>query len=314
VQLDFWRVKPMLSSDRRAVLAAFGTNLLAGPLLAQGRAVAQVGFTGRVFLNKKGGVRVHTYLADAKGAMVTSHIVEGASGLAVVDGQFQPHAAVELKTYVESLEKPVQRLIVSHMHPDHWFGIHHFRKMVAHTLRTRRAYAGPVTAKFLTENAAKVIPERKADSSAPEVAGIVAESAETIGGVELHFRHVLNTEVPEILVVEIPAVGAAIVQDIVYNKVHVVVSLQIDNWIAVLRDLEKRGAAAPLFLAGHGEPANPTDLPGLVGDLEAVKPLLATNVGKPDQAKAITDEIAKALPVYQLPPLLTLGLSRALQS
>jgi hypothetical protein len=120
----------MLSFNRRAVLAALGTNGLAGPLLAQGRPVAPVGFTGRV---------------------VTSHIVEGASGLAVVDGRFQPHAAIEL-------------------------------------------------------------------------------------------------------------------------------------------------------------------LPGLIGYLEAVKPLLAANIGKPDQAKAMTDEIAKAFPAYQLSPLLRLGSSRSLQS
>ena len=42
--------------------------LLAGPSLAQGRSVAPVGFTGRVFLNEKGGNRMHTYLADARGA------------------------------------------------------------------------------------------------------------------------------------------------------------------------------------------------------------------------------------------------------
>ena len=136
----------MLSLNRRAVLAALGSNLLAGPLRAQGRAVAPPGFTGRVF---KGGVRVHTYLADAKGAMVTSP-----------------------------------------------------------------------------------------------------------------------------------------------------------------REVEKRGAAVPLIVAGHGEP---TDLPGLVGYLEAVKPWLAANTGKPDRAKAITDEIAKAFAAYLLPPL-TPGLSRALQS
>jgi len=56
----------MLSLNLRAALSS---NLQAGPLLAQGCAVAPAGFTG--------GDRVHTYLADAKGAMVTSHIVEG---------------------------------------------------------------------------------------------------------------------------------------------------------------------------------------------------------------------------------------------
>jgi len=197
-------------------------------------------------------------------------------------------------------------LIVSHQHPDHWFGIHHFRKMGVH--------AGPVTAKFLTENAAGVVAERKADSSAPEVAGTLAEGSETIDGIALRYRLVLNTEAPEILVIEVPAVGAAIVQDIVYNKVHAVVSRQIDTWVGVLKDLEKRGSEAPLILAGHGEPASPADLPGLVAYLEAVKPLLNANIGKPDQAKAITDDIAKAFPTYRLPPLLTLGLSRALRS
>ena len=296
----------MLILNRRATLAALGATLITGPLRAEGRSVTPAGFTGQAFLNEKGGVRLHTYLADAKGAMVTSHVIEGASSLVVVDGQFQPHAALELRRYVESIGKPVRRLIVSHQHPDHWFGIHHFRRMGVH--------AGPLTARFLTESGAGLVAERKADSSAPEVAGALADGSETVDGIALRYRLVLNTEAPEILVVEVPAVGAAIVQDIVYNKVHAVVSRQIDTWIGVLRDLETRGKDAPIILAGHGEPASPADLPGLIAYLAAVKPLLAANIGKPDQAKAITDEIAKAFPAYRLPPLLTLGLSRALKS
>ncbi len=289
--------------DRRTFATAFGASLLAGPLLAQGRRAEPSDFAGRVFVNERGGVRIHTYMADAKGAMVTSHIVETANGLVVVDGQFVAPAALELKRYVESIGKPVQRLIVSHQHPDHWFGLHHFRKMPVHT--------GPVTATFLREGAAKLVADRKADSSAPEVGGIIAEGGETIGGVELRFRYVLNTEAPEIVTIEVPAAGAVIVQDIVYNKVHAVVSRQIDNWVAVIKDLEKR-AAPTVILPGHGEPASPADLAELARYLLAVKPLLIANAGKPEQAKALTEEVAKAFPDYRIPPLLTLGLSRAL--
>ena len=64
---------PRLILDRRAALAALGTTLLVGPVRAQGRTATPTGFTGQVFVNEKGGVRLHTYLADAKGAMVTSH-------------------------------------------------------------------------------------------------------------------------------------------------------------------------------------------------------------------------------------------------
>jgi len=123
----------------------------------------------------------------------------------------------------------------------------------------------------------------------------------------------ISSKAPEVLGLNIPGVGAAIVPDIVCNKGHVVVTRQTDNWIGAVGDVEKRGAVAPFILAGLGEPASPTE-PAPVGYLEAVRPLLAANMGKPDRAKATRDELAKAFPTYQQPALLTLGLSPALQS
>lgn len=296
----------MIALDRRAFATGLGFSLLAGPLRAQGTSATPADFQGRVFVNTRGGIRLHTYLADPKGAMVTSHVIETGSGLVLIDGQFVSSSAMELKKYLASIGKPVQRVIVSHQHPDHWFGLHHLDRMPVH--------AGPLTANFLRENAAKVVADRKADSSAPEVGGIVAQGTETIGGVEFRFRHVLDTEAPEITVIEIPAANAVIVQDIVYNKVHAVVSRQLDNWIKVLNELEKNGGQAPLIFAGHGEPVSPADLPGFVKYLEAVKPLIAANLGKESEIPVIVESMSKAFPDYRLPPLLQLGLSRALKT
>lgn len=283
----------------RRMLLATGMSLLAGPLRAQGRESTPTGFQGKVFTNEAGGIRLHTYMASPSGAMVTSHIVETGAGLVVIDGQFTPAAARELKRYIDSLGRPVVRLIVSHQHPDHWFGIHHLDRMAVH--------AGPVTAAFLRDNAAALVVQRKADSSAPEVAAVLTAGEETIGGVTFRFRPVLDTEAPEIMVVELPAANAAIVQDIVYNRVHAVVSRQIDNWIAVLRDMARSPA---LILAGHGEPTAPESLIGLIRYLDAVKPLIAANRGK-DPAPLV-EEMAKAFPDYRLPSMLALGLSRIL--
>lgn len=292
--------------DRRAFSAGLGLSLLAGPLRAQGSDAAPADFTGRVLVNTRGGIRLHTYLADPKGAMVTSHIIETANGLVLIDGQFVPPSALELKRYVAGIGKPVQRIVLSHQHPDHWFGLHH-------AAAGKPVHAGPMTAKFLRENGAALIAERKADSSVPEVTGILAEGAETIGGVEFRFKQVLNTEAPEITVVEIPAANALIVQDIVYNRVHAVVPRQLDAWIAVLKSLEKSGGS-PLIMAGHGAPVEPAAIGEFVRYLETVKPLIAENIGKESQIPGIVETMAKAFPDYQIPPLLRLGLSRALKA
>jgi glyoxylase-like metal-dependent hydrolase (beta-lactamase superfamily II) len=292
--------------DRRSLLTLLGTSLLAGPAFAQGASVAPSDFKGKVFVTERGGVHVHTYMADPSGAMVTSHIVETQGGLVLVDGQFQPAPAQELKRYLASLGKPVTRAILSHAHPDHWFGFHHAGISEVH--------AGPITGKFITERGAAVVAERKAETKAPTIAGSIAAGEEMIGGVTFRFRPVFDTEAPEIMTIELPQAGILIAQDIVYNKVHAVVSRQIDQWVGALKAMETRAGEMPVILPGHGEPTAPANLASLVKYLEAVKPLLMANIGKEDQAKAITEEIAKAFPDYRIPPLLTLGLSRALKT
>jgi glyoxylase-like metal-dependent hydrolase (beta-lactamase superfamily II) len=245
-------------------------------------------------------------MADPSGAMVTSHIVETQGGLVLVDGQFQSAQAQELKRYLASLGKPMTRAILSHAHPDHWFGFHHAGISEVH--------AGPITGKFITERGEAVVAERKAETKAPTIAGSIAAGEETIGGVAFRFRPVLDTEAPEIMTIELPQAGILIAQDIVYNKVHAVVSRQIDQWVAALQGMEQRGQDMPIIMAGHGEPTSPANLSDLINYLLAVKPLIFANIGKEDQAQAIVDEIAKAFPDYRMPPLLLLGLSRSLKA
>jgi glyoxylase-like metal-dependent hydrolase (beta-lactamase superfamily II) len=292
--------------NRRTLLAAIGTSLLVGPARAQGTPATPGGFAGRVFVNERGGLRLHTYMAAPQGALVTSHVIEGPGGLILVDGQFVPSAAAELKAYVASIGKPVARAILSHAHTDHRFGFHHLGRMPVH--------AGPVTARFLREAGAGLIAQRKADSSVPEIAGELAPGTETVAGDELRVRRVLNTEAPEIMVIEVPAANAVIVQDLVYNKVHAFVNRQMDQWIEVLRGLEQDGSGSALILAGHGEPTAPAELKGLVRYLETARPLIEARIGKEGEIKAVVEEMTRAFPDYRAAPLLELALSYALKA
>ncbi len=292
----------MHSPSRRAVLAAGIGSLLIGPLLRPARAQTAPALQGKVFVTDRGGVRVHTYMAPMQGALVTSHAVETSRGLVVIDGQFVPDAAREVRRVIDGIGKPVDRLVLSHMHPDHWFGVHHLG------LSGVPVFAGPSTAAFLRDNGAALIAERRAETAVPSISGVLSEGSEVIGGVEFRVRRVLDTEAPEMMVIELPAAGIAIVQDLVYSGVHAVVSRQIDEWVGVLRSMERDGTRMPVILAGHGEPTASADLSRMIAYLSAVKPL----IGRQDVDAAVA-EMSAAFPDHRLAPLLRLGLQRSLR-
>jgi glyoxylase-like metal-dependent hydrolase (beta-lactamase superfamily II) len=289
---------------RRPLLGALAALLLPAAGKAQGTDATPPGLQGRVFLNAAGGVRIHTYMAGPQGALVTSHVIETADGLVLVDGQFTPASAAELRTYLGTLGRPVTKVFLSHAHPDHWFGFHHLGRPAVH--------AGPVTARFIETQGANLVAERRADSAAPSIAGIVTEGTETIGGVTLRHRLVADTEAPEMLLIEVPQAGALIVQDLFYNRVHAVVSRTLPTWIAALESVAARGAGTPLILAGHGEPASPARLAELVRYLRAVQPLMAGAPNERERIVAIATQMERDFPDYRARPLLELGLSRSL--
>ena len=96
------------------------------------------------------------------------------------------------------------------------------------------------------------------------------------------------------------------------NQGHAVVSRNLDNWIEALKGLEKRANDKTIVLAGHGEPTGVAAFGDMKAYLNAVKPLMLANIGKPEQADVIVKEIAEKFPSRRMPQLLKLGLSRAL--
>jgi len=74
---------------------------------------------GKVFVKEIGGVRFHTYMAQG----MVGHVIETRNRLILQDTvQSSPHNR-ELKLYIESLGKPLERIIISHSHAHHWVGL-----------------------------------------------------------------------------------------------------------------------------------------------------------------------------------------------
>jgi glyoxylase-like metal-dependent hydrolase (beta-lactamase superfamily II) len=68
-------------------------------------------------------VTIHSYNAPEEGLFVASQIVETADGLVIFDAVFHTSHAEALADYIAGLGKPVNRIVLSHIHPDHWSGL-----------------------------------------------------------------------------------------------------------------------------------------------------------------------------------------------
>jgi Metallo-beta-lactamase superfamily len=77
---------------------------------------------GTITITRGDKVTVHTYTSPPEGWLVNTHILEGPTKLVIFDGQLMKACADEAAAYARQLDKPVERIILSHPHPDHWSG------------------------------------------------------------------------------------------------------------------------------------------------------------------------------------------------
>src|SRR5947209_2493002 len=69
------------------------------------------------------GPVVHTYRAAESGLYVNSYLVEGESGVVVVDTNLLVSDIEALRARVRALKKPLLAILVTHPHPDHFNGV-----------------------------------------------------------------------------------------------------------------------------------------------------------------------------------------------
>src|SRR6266404_8490450 len=81
------------------------------------------GRMGAILVSQFGPVKIHSYLSPADGFQVNTQMIEGPTAVVIFDGQLLLPYADEAASYVQMLGKPVDRIILSHTHTDHWSGL-----------------------------------------------------------------------------------------------------------------------------------------------------------------------------------------------
>lgn len=283
----------MNALSRRAVLRMMGTAGAAAavgglPRFAQ-RARAQSSMIGRIVQTLKGDVTIHTYIAPPASFLVTSHIIETPNQLVVVDTQFLQTAARDVLAYAESLGKPIERVILSHAHPDHSSGGNIFADTpFITTAAIAEGVQADIDAGGVQQRAGLVgesevpaeprLPEASLDAGTFEVDGVMFDT-----------QVYDNAEAPQQLVLRLPDHGVVVAQDLVYTNGHAFPGVDRQNWISILEDLHAAGDFDTL-LSGHGMPTSPGEITQMIRYLSRADELASGATSADDVVAALTAE------------------------
>ncbi|MFD4599801.1 MBL fold metallo-hydrolase [Streptomyces sp. NPDC058464] len=248
---------------------------------------------GTVTVIDMGTVRVHSYMAPDDSLNVTTQLIETPARIVAVDAQYALAYADEVVAYAKGLGKPIDRLIVTHAHPDHFHGAARFGAPV-HALPAVRDQI--VAQGDAQDPTGTLIP---VTDVTPTVE--ISPGTEVIDGVPFVFEAVTGGEAADELVIRLPGHGVLVAQDLVYHATHLFLgNNDIDGWQKVL-DTLAADTSYDTILAGHGLPATPAVYAELRDYLAAARELLG------DDGEAYKKAILERYPTHGGPFLIDIG-------
>ncbi len=247
---------------------------------------------------ERGHVHIHCCATPDDGERVNAQIIETANKLVIVDTTLLRPYAKELREYADSLGKPIDRVFVTHAHPDHWFGLEYFQDLdvfaFLETIEEIKNFAQIALDFHKTQHGDLVtdtvyLPDKQ-----------IVDSEVVIDGVRFRLFKIVAAEDLFMLALDLPEEKAFIAQDLLYNKVHLFVgqrsldgTLCFDGWIAALKKFQNENYE--VVLPGHGVPADASLFQENISNLEKVKSILLASTGE-----NFVQNILEAFPDYGL--------------
>lgn len=197
---------------------------------------------------------VHSLTAPEQVFANSTHIFELSNSLVVIDTQFLLPNALDFRAYADDLNKPIERVIITHEHPDHFLGSEAFADLDIYALAE---VADAIAAIGQAEVDEKQAEFGDAIASTFVVPSVLETGTLEIDGVIFEFKEVRDAEAPVQVVTTLPAYNVVSVGDIVYSGVHLIMAGPPPTWTVALEDLKETSNSSTLVLPGHGLPGGP---------------------------------------------------------
>jgi len=260
--------------------------------------IARADMLGTVRMCAWGDVVIHTYISPEDGLLANTQIVEGPNNLIIFDGQFFLPYAAEAAAYAGGLGKPVERIVLSHVHLDHWSGL----PVLSTQFPKAPIYAPRGVSEYLSAHGQKILDARRPAFGdriplRPTIpTHILPEGLEEIDGVRFCFLRFVDAESALQLVAIMPDQRCLLAFDLAFApNVHVfTVTSHFDNWVRILEEL-KTISTFDLVLSGHGEPTDRSALDATIAYLHAGKATYATS----EEADIYASRMKAAFPQRQ---------------
>jgi metal-dependent hydrolase (beta-lactamase superfamily II) len=290
-----------------ALLPLISLRLLADAA-AETKNAAAPGRMGTILVNQFGRVKIHSYLSPAEGLQVNTQMIEGPNAVVIFDGQLLLPYADEVASYVQTIGKPVDRIILSHAHTDHWGGLQVLTERfpevcvfaldgVADQIRA----GGPARLDRLRRNYGD-----KAAAKVTVPTETITEGLQRIDGVTYDFKRFVDAESDLQLAALLPEQKVLMAFDLVYSpKQHAFTGgNHFDQWIIILETLMALQGYDSIII-GHDTPVDRFAIDSTMTYVKRAKAIHSVSA----DAKTYSESLKAAFPDLQLAGFVDLSAS-----
>src|SRR6266850_1615005 len=281
-----------------ALLPFIGLRLSADAA-AETKNAAAPGRKGTILVSQFGPVKIHSYLSPADGLQVNTQMIEGPNAVVIFDGQLLLTYADEVASYVQTLGKPVDRIILSHAHTDHWGGL----QILTERFPDARVFAlDGIADQVRVRGPARLDGLRRTygDKAATKVTvptETITEGLQRIDGVTYDFKRLVDAESDLQLAALLPEQKVLMAFDLVFSPDEHAFTVvdHFDHWMIVLDQLDVLQGYDTITI-GHDTPVHRSAIDSTIIYIKRAREIHAASA----DAKTYGKSLKAAFPDRQL--------------